>query len=58
MECAARVRQQYPDATGATWGVVGGINGLNTNQYDCFAEIEGTGVENTKNWLSCTFKGI
>ena len=59
-ECADRVRRQYPDASGATWGrhrfwmVVSGYSS------DCWAEFGGPNIRTNLaaiDWLSCVFKG-
>ena len=47
-DCVAMVQQARPDAIGATYQVGG---------FDCYAEMDMTGVQDAPRWQTCTVDG-
>ena len=57
--CAAMVRDKYPDAIGATWGIYSLSNSITGIQRDCYAEFGApeSEFEYSTRYSACKFEG-
>ena len=52
-ECISKVRKEYPEANGATWGELSG-----SRAGECYYEVGATGSNNVEGtWITCMIRG-